>query len=288
MHRAANLFKLFTQASTRRNVFQKVVSSYSRIFQNGYSGSRGLLWLSGAVTVLASTAVLNQRKLSLESAHQPFKVQDNLPSKTQDKEESISLPGALNSRKPSDVVESCFKELLSLGLGERITREEHELETHGSDISFHDKVLPDIVIYPQDTMEVSNILSICNKYKMPVVAYGGATSLEGHILPVRGGVVLDFSNMKRILRVNLQDMDVTVEPGISWNELNDYLHLWIVFSTRPWCWCQYWRNGCNVLWWNECSEIWHNERKCFEFESCSRGWQSNSYKTESEEKFRWL
>ncbi|GJD10730.1 D-lactate dehydrogenase [cytochrome], mitochondrial [Galdieria sulphuraria] len=64
---------------------------------------------------------------------------------------------------------------------------------------------------------------------MPVVAYGGATSLEGHILPVKGGVVLDFSNMKRVIRVNLQDMDVTVEPGISWNELNDYLRPYGLF-----------------------------------------------------------
>ncbi|EME28637.1 D-lactate dehydrogenase (cytochrome) [Galdieria sulphuraria] len=225
MSRVRNLFRLFSVAGTRRNFFSKSTSLHSSNFQSGHSNSKKILWLSGTFTILASTAFLNQRKLSLESPTHPVEVAQT----SRAKESGEDLSDSLKSRTPASVVESCFQDLQKLGLGERITRELHELETHGSDISFHDKVLPDIVIYPQDTNEVSSILSICNQYQMPVVAYGGATSLEGHILPVKGGVVLDFSNMKRVIRVNLQDMDVTVEPGISWNELNDYLRPYGLF-----------------------------------------------------------
>ncbi|KAM3366243.1 hypothetical protein ACQJBY_015609 [Aegilops geniculata] len=63
----------------------------------------------------------------------------------------------------------------------------------------------------------------CNKYKVPIVPYGGATSIEGHTLAPHGGVCIDMSSMKKIKSLHVEDMDVVVEPGVGWIELNGYL-----------------------------------------------------------------
>lgn len=76
---------------------------------------------------------------------------------------------------------------------------------------------------PGSTQDVSNILKVCNKYKVPVVALSGGTSLEGHITPVYGGVTLDMSGMADILELHKEDLDVVVQPGIDWESLGDYL-----------------------------------------------------------------
>lgn len=58
---------------------------------------------------------------------------------------------------------------------------------------------------------------------MPIVAWGSGTSLEGHTLPERGGISLNLSRMKKIIKLHAEDMDVVVEPGLTYNELNDIL-----------------------------------------------------------------
>lgn len=84
-------------------------------------------------------------------------------------------------------------------------------------------ILPIAVIYPESTEETSKILKLCYKYNMPVVAFGGGTSLEGHTLPTSGGISLDFSRMKKIISLHEPDLDATVEAGIGYVELNEYL-----------------------------------------------------------------
>ncbi|GJD10731.1 D-lactate dehydrogenase [cytochrome], mitochondrial [Galdieria sulphuraria] len=127
MSRVRNLFRLFSVAGTRRNFFSKSTSLHSSNFQSGHSNSKKILWLSGTFTILASTAFLNQRKLSLESPTHPVEVAQT----SRAKESGEDLSDSLKSRTPASVVESCFQDLQKLGLGERITRELHELETHG-------------------------------------------------------------------------------------------------------------------------------------------------------------
>ncbi|CAN6439975.1 unnamed protein product [Victoria cruziana] len=90
--------------------------------------------------------------------------------------------------------------------------------------SFHRAVnIPDVVIYPRSQEEVSKIVKACSQHKVPIVPYGGATSLEGHILSPCGGVCIDMSLMKKVKALHVEDMDVVVEPGIGWMELNEYL-----------------------------------------------------------------
>ncbi|KAG6437181.1 hypothetical protein SASPL_102092 [Salvia splendens] len=77
--------------------------------------------------------------------------------------------------------------------------------------------------------EVSKIVVSCNKHKVPIVPYGGATSIEGHTLSPSGGVCIDMTQMKRIKSLNVKDMDVVVEPGIGWMDLNEYLEPYGLF-----------------------------------------------------------
>ncbi|XP_022842430.1 D-lactate dehydrogenase [cytochrome], mitochondrial isoform X1 [Olea europaea var. sylvestris] len=96
--------------------------------------------------------------------------------------------------------------------------------------SFHKTVnIPDVVVFPRSQDEVSKIVKSCNKHKVPIIPFAGATSLEGHTLSPNGGVCIDMSQMKNIKSLNLDDMDVVVEPGIGWMELNEYLEPYGLF-----------------------------------------------------------
>ncbi|XP_050228692.1 D-lactate dehydrogenase [cytochrome], mitochondrial [Mercurialis annua] len=96
--------------------------------------------------------------------------------------------------------------------------------------SFHKAVhIPDVVVFPRSEEEVSKIVKCCDKYKVPIVPYGGATSIEGHTLSPHGGVCIDMSLMKSVKALHIDDMDVVVEPGIGWMELNEYLEPYGLF-----------------------------------------------------------
>jgi alkyldihydroxyacetonephosphate synthase len=88
--------------------------------------------------------------------------------------------------------------------------------------------LPDLVIYPRNSNEVAAIVRICNKLKIPIIAFGGGSSVTGALQAPKGGVCLDLSrNMNRILEINEINNSVTVETGILGpkleNALNNYL-----------------------------------------------------------------
>jgi D-lactate dehydrogenase (cytochrome) len=115
-------------------------------------------------------------------------------------------------------IESALADLSAL-LGERVTAAEAVREHHSHGESTHPAALPDLVCFPQTTEEVSGILKVSARHNLPVVPFGAGTSLEGHVHAIRGGICLDMRQMNRVLRVSVEDMDVTVEAGISLSEL---------------------------------------------------------------------
>lgn len=66
-------------------------------------------------------------------------------------------------------------------------------------------------------------MKIIQKYRIPIVPYAGGTSLEGHFTPIYGGVSLDFSNMSKIITLHEKDLDIVVQAGLGWEDLDDYL-----------------------------------------------------------------
>ena len=88
---------------------------------------------------------------------------------------------------------------------------------------YHQAHAPDAVVFPCSTEEVARIVKLCAEYNAPVIAFGTGTSLEGHVAALKGGVCVDMMQMNRILRVNAEDLDATIEAGVTRKQLNEYL-----------------------------------------------------------------
>ncbi|MBR9893043.1 FAD-binding protein [bacterium] len=108
-------------------------------------------------------------------------------------------------------------------LGERLSRSKPDLAEHGRSESHFPTTPPDAVAYPESTEEVQALVKICAEHDCPVIGWGAGTSLEGHGLAVQGGVVVDFSRMNKVIEIRLDDMDVTVQPGVTREALNEEL-----------------------------------------------------------------
>jgi D-lactate dehydrogenase (cytochrome) len=79
------------------------------------------------------------------------------------------------------------------------------------------------VVFPQAAADVQEIVRICARHRVPVIAFGTGTSLEGHINAPHGGISIDFRDMNRVLAVHAEDLDCVVEPGITRKALNEHL-----------------------------------------------------------------
>ena len=108
-------------------------------------------------------------------------------------------------------------------MGSRATLAPGVLEQHGRSEAYHASLPPDVVVFPQSTAEVVEIVKLCASLRMPIIPFGAGTSLEGNTAAVAGGVSIDFSGMNRVIAVNADDMDVVVEPGITRKQLNTQL-----------------------------------------------------------------
>jgi D-lactate dehydrogenase (cytochrome) len=100
-------------------------------------------------------------------------------------------------------------------LGDRATAAEAAREHHSHGESSHAPGLPDLVCFPRSSEEVSRIIEVSARYGLPVVPFGAGTSLEGGVNALHGGISVDMRQMNRVLRVSVEDMDATVEAGIS-------------------------------------------------------------------------
>ena len=108
-------------------------------------------------------------------------------------------------------------------LGDRFCLSKAELDRHSRDEAYFRPELPDAVAFPETTGEVSGIMRLAGEYRVPVVPFGVGTSLEGHVIPARGGISLDTSRMKSVLDVHVEDRDVVVQPGVTRRQLDQHL-----------------------------------------------------------------
>jgi len=125
------------------------------------------------------------------------------------------MPSALTAERRAALV----RDLAEL-LGERCSTNATQLEHHGHGESWHEPGEPDVVVFPASTDEVSAIVRVAARHGSPIVPFGAGSSLEGGVNPVRGGVSLDLTRMNRVLRVSAEDLDATVEAGVTHRQLN--------------------------------------------------------------------
>lgn len=119
-------------------------------------------------------------------------------------------------------LDRAISELQAL-LGDRLSTARAVREQHGHDESYHPTEAPDAVAFAASTQEVSDIVGICARYRIPVIPFGTGTSLEGHVAARYGGICIDLSRMNRVLRVSQGDLDATVEAGVTRKQLNAHL-----------------------------------------------------------------
>jgi D-lactate dehydrogenase (cytochrome) len=112
---------------------------------------------------------------------------------------------------------------LSELLGDRCTTNPTLLEHHGHGESWHTPGTPDVVVFPLSTDDVSAVVRAAARHGAPLVPFGAGSSLEGHVNPIHGGVSVDLSRMNRVLRVSAEDLDATVEAGVTHRQLNKAL-----------------------------------------------------------------
>ncbi|WBU55908.1 FAD-binding oxidoreductase [Paracoccus sediminicola] len=115
--------------------------------------------------------------------------------------------------------QSAFDEIRAV-IGDRLSQKDSDRDQHGQSETWHRAPPPDAVAWPETTGEVSQILAICHRHRCPVIGWGTGTSLEGHALATRGGLVLDLMRMDRVLEVRPEDMLAVVQPGVTREALN--------------------------------------------------------------------
>ncbi|WP_417726151.1 FAD-binding oxidoreductase [Roseovarius sp.] len=117
---------------------------------------------------------------------------------------------------------SAIADLLSC-LGQQVTLSKSDLDLHGQSESYFPLSPPDAVVYPETTEQVAQIVNICARHRVPVVAWGTGTSLEGQAQAFQGGIVVDFARMNQVLDIAQADMTARVQPGVTREALNDAL-----------------------------------------------------------------
>lgn len=122
----------------------------------------------------------------------------------------------------SDALIAALTDLAAL-LGPRLSTAPAVLAQHAHSESLVRAGAPQAVVFPETTAEVSRIAQICHRHRLPMTGWGAGTSLEGHALPLRGGITLDFSRMAAVLSVDIDDMTARIQPGLTREALNTEL-----------------------------------------------------------------
>ncbi len=127
------------------------------------------------------------------------------------------MPHPYALKKPLPTV---FIDSLSARFGNRFSMTEAVRAHHGRDESAFDPMLPDAVVFAHSTEEVAEVVKLCATHDVPVIPYGSGSSLEGHLLAIRGGISLDVSQMNQVIAVHAEDLTATVQAGVTRKQLN--------------------------------------------------------------------
>ena len=124
-------------------------------------------------------------------------------------------------------LQAAWTEVVEIVGRDNVSTEELDLDMHsGSEWSSYNAKpheRPFLIAQPSTTEQVSEIAKLCYSRKIPMTAYSGGTSLEGHFTPTQGGVCIDFQRMGQVLKVNKEDLDVVVQPAVGYVDLNEEL-----------------------------------------------------------------
>jgi D-lactate dehydrogenase (cytochrome) len=127
------------------------------------------------------------------------------------------------SGKPADADLSVVIGALSKRFADRASTLPGIRQTHANSLTWVASQLPDIVVFPDSTDEIVEIVKLCAEHRVPIIPFGTGTSFEGHVNAPWGGVCVDTSRMHKLLAVHSEDLDCVIEPGITRKALNEQL-----------------------------------------------------------------
>ncbi|MBC7939373.1 MAG: FAD-binding protein, partial [Chitinophagaceae bacterium] len=104
--------------------------------------------------------------------------------------------------------------------GERCSTAAAVRDLHGRDESTYPVTPPEAVVFCESTADVAAVVTLASEHAVPVIPFGVGSSLEGHLLAVQGGVSIDLSRMSSIVRLHPEDLTVTVQAGVTREQLN--------------------------------------------------------------------
>jgi D-lactate dehydrogenase (cytochrome) len=104
--------------------------------------------------------------------------------------------------------------------GDRCSTAAAVREQHGRDESIYAATPPEAVVFCESNDDVAAVVALCHEHAVPVIPFGVGSSLEGHLLAVQGGVSVDLSRMTRIVALHPEDLTVTVQAGVTREQLN--------------------------------------------------------------------
>ncbi|MFK3789453.1 FAD-binding oxidoreductase [Pseudomonas piscis] len=133
------------------------------------------------------------------------------------------LPPAFATPDVPPLPAALLDELTNL-LGSRLSLAASVREHHGQDISALDPMPPQAVAFVNHLDEIIAVHQACHRHRVPIIPYGSGSSLEGWVHALHGGVCIDLSGMNQILEIRVDDMDATVQPGVTRKQLNAALH----------------------------------------------------------------
>jgi glycolate oxidase len=112
---------------------------------------------------------------------------------------------------------------------DNLSIDEEELLTNASDAFPGEWVKPDVIVWPANTQEVSRIVKYANDRRLPITPRGAGSSLSGNVTPIYHGIVMNFRRMKNIVEISNEDLQVRVQPGAVYDEMNAQLQPYNLF-----------------------------------------------------------
>ena len=123
----------------------------------------------------------------------------------------------------NDSLSRSFQQAMSARFGDQFSVAKVIREHHGRDESRFDFPPPDAVLFAESTEDVAAAVTLCRDHGMPIIPYGAGSSVEGHLIAVRGGLSIDLSRMNNILAVRPDELSATVQAGVTRKQLNEAL-----------------------------------------------------------------
>jgi len=134
----------------------------------------------------------------------------------------VAFSASALTRPAPSVIASAI-EALAARFGNNLITSQAVRDQHAHTTTWLPAQAPDAVVLAQTTADIQDVVRICAERRVPVIAYGAGTSLEGQVNAPAGGICIDMREMNRIIAVHPEDLDCVVEPGVTRKALNEYL-----------------------------------------------------------------